>query len=475
MATPIQPIILSGGSGTRLWPLSRTSYPKQFLKLITDRSLLQDTAERVSEAPTFAPPLMVCNQEHRFIVAEQLREIGIRPDRIVLEPAARNTAPAVAAAAALLAATDPDTLMLVLPSDHAISDPTMFRNAVRTAAGAAGDGALVTFGIKPARPETGYGYIARGDRFGSCEGCYAVRSFVEKPDRATAERYLAEGDYFWNSGMFLFSAGTYLAECERFEPDICKAATASVLSATEDLDFLRLDEGAFAAAPSKSIDYAVMEHTDKAVVVPADIGWNDVGSWASLWEIGEKDGSGNVLQGNTVAIDTRNSLVSANDGPLVATLGVDNLVVVATQDAVLILPMDRAQDVKSVIDRLKTEKRAEASEHPLVYRPWGFYQSVDDGDRFQVKRITVNPGAVLSLQRHHHRAEHWVVVNGVAEVTKDDETFILHENKSAYLPPLSRHRLRNPGKVPLNLIEVQSGSYLGEDDIERFEDIYGRD
>ncbi len=473
MAANIYPVILSGGSGTRLWPQSRTSYPKQFLPLVSDQSLLQETARRVSDPATFAAPLMVCNEEHRFLVAEQLREIGIQPSHILLEPVARNTAPAVAVAAFLLAARDPDALMLVLPSDHMIGDTGAFLAAIQTAADAARDGALATFGIKPTRPETGYGYIAAGGPLDSTQGCLKVESFVEKPDLATAEGYLKDGSYFWNSGMFLFAASVFLEECGLFEPDILKGAEAAVAGAETDLDFLRLAMAPFAAVPSKSIDYAVMERTMRATVVPADIGWNDVGSWASLWEIGDKDADGNVIKGDSLATDTRNSFIST-DGPLVTVLGVEDLAVVATMDAVLVLPLNRTQDVKSIIDRLKAEKRDESSLHPRVYRPWGFYQTVHDGDRFQVKRITVNAGASLSLQRHHHRAEHWVVVNGVAEVTKDDATFILHENESVYLPPLCIHRLVNPGKVPLNLIEVQSGSYLGEDDIERYEDIYGR-
>ena len=473
MAANIYPVILSGGSGTRLWPQSRTSYPKQFLPLVSDQSLLQETARRVSDSATFAPPLMVCNEEHRFLVAEQLREIGVQPSHIVLEPIARNTAPAVAAAACLLAAIDPDALMLVLPSDHMIEDAAAFHRAVKTAADAAADGALVTFGIKPTRPETGYGYISAGAPLDAIEGCLKVDSFVEKPDLSTAEGYLKDGTYFWNSGMFLFAAPTFLAECEAFEPDILKGAKAAVAGAETDLDFLRLAIDPFKTVPSKSIDYAVMERTTRAAIVPADIGWNDIGSWASLWEIGDKDADGNVIKGDSLAIDTKNSFIST-DGPLVTVLGVEDLTVVATMDAVLVLPLSRTQDVKTIIDKLKAEKRDESSLHPRVYRPWGFYQTVHDGDRFQVKRITVNAGGSLSLQRHHHRAEHWVVVNGVAEVSKDDETFILHENESVYLPPLCIHRLVNPGKVPLNLIEVQSGSYLGEDDIERYEDIYGR-
>ncbi len=474
MAAKIHPVILSGGSGTRLWPQSRTSYPKQFLKLVSDQSLLQETARRVSDASTFALPLMVCNEEHRFLVAEQLREIGIQPREIVLEPVARNTAPAVAAAASILSAEDEDALMLVLPSDHIIEDEVMFRRAVKTAAEAAAEGALVTFGIEPTHPETGYGYIAGGDRLGTYEGCFSVDSFVEKPDLPTAEGFVKDGGYLWNSGMFLLSVNAFLSECDAFEPDIRKGVEAAVKGAERDLDFLRLVSEPFEALPSKSIDHAVMIHTSKAAVVPTDMGWNDVGSWASLWGIGDKDASGNVIKGDALAIDTKSSFVSS-DGPLVTVLGVEDLVVVATMDAVLVLPLDRTQDVKTVIDQLKAERRDESSLHQRVYRPWGFYQTVHDGDRFQVKRITVNAGASLSLQRHQHRAEHWVVVNGVAEVTKDEDSFVLHENESVYLPPMAIHRLVNPGRVPLNLIEVQSGSYLGEDDIERFDDIYGRD
>ena len=473
MTALMYPIILSGGSGTRLWPQSRTSHPKQFLPLISDQSLLQETAQRVTDETTFAPPLIVCNEEHRFLVAEQLREIGIRPSHIVLEPIARNTAPAVAAAACLLAATNPDALMLILPSDHMIEDKKKFRSIVKTASEAALNGALVTFGIKPTRPETGYGYIAGGEAIGVNGGCLKVDSFVEKPDLRTAKDCVKGGTHYWNSGMFLFTASAFLDECGQFAPDILKGAEAAVAGAETDFDFLRLAMAPFAAIPPKSMDYAIMEHTSRAAVIPANIGWNDVGSWASLWEIGDKDTDGNIIKGDSLAIDTKNSFISA-DGPLVTVLGVKELTVVATSDAVLVMPLNRAHDVKTVIEKLIAENRNEASIHPRVYRPWGFYQTVHDGDRFQVKRITVNAGASLSLQRHHHRAEHWVVVNGIAEVTKDEKTFILHENESVCLPPLSIHRLVNPGKVPLNLIEVQSGSYLGEDDIERYEDVYGR-
>ena len=475
MPTKVHPVILSGGSGTRLWPRSRSSYPKQFLKLISDRSLLQDTAQRVSDRALFAPPMMVCNEDHRFIVAEQLRAADITPSHIVLEPAARNTAPAIAAAATLLVSGAPDALMLVLPSDHAISDTRAFLGAVETAARAAESGRLVTFGIRPERPETGYGYILGGEPLDACEGCLSVGRFVEKPDAATAAQYVSSGEYYWNSGMFLFSAAAFLEECGRLEPDIRRAAEAAVAGAETDLDFLRLAGEPFLDSPSRSVDYAVMERTGLAAVVPADIGWSDVGSWDSLWQIGAKDGDGNVLQGDVLTVETANSLVtSSDDGPLVAVMGAENLAVIATGDAVLVLPLDRAQDVKTLTDRLAGSDRPELLGSRRVYRPWGYYQSLHDGERFQVKRITVNPGARISLQRHHHRAEHWVVVNGVAEVTKDDEVFVLHENESVYLPPLSVHRLANPGKVPLNLIEVQSGSYLGEDDIERFEDIYDR-
>jgi mannose-1-phosphate guanylyltransferase/mannose-6-phosphate isomerase len=474
MARKIYPVILSGGSGTRLWPMSRTSYPKQFLQLVSESSLLQCATQRVSDSALFWPPMMVCNEEQRFLVAEQLREVGIQPSHIVLEPAARNTAPAVAAAANLLIADDKDALMLVLPSDHVIEDTVMFRSSIETAAGAATDGALVTFGIRPSRPETGFGYIKAGSRLGTREACYEVESFVEKPDAKTAASYLEDGGYYWNSGMFLFRANAFLDECRNFEPEICRRAADAVEGAEKDLDFLRLASDPFLAAPSKSIDHAVMERTENAAVVPADIGWNDVGSWASLWEVGDKDAAGNVVKGDSVAIDVKNSLI-ATDGPMITVLGVEDLAVVATIDAVLVLPLERAQDVKAVVERLKADNREEAFLHPRVYRPWGFHQIVHDGERFQVKRITVNAGGSLSLQRHHHRAEHWVVVNGIAEVTKDEETFVLNENESVYLPPLTVHRLVNPGKVPLNVIEVQSGSYLGEDDIERFEDIYGRD
>lgn len=471
--TRIVPVVLSGGAGTRLWPMSRASYPKQLLALTTDRSLLQETVARVDNAARFAPPMIVCNDEHRFIVAEQLKQMNVTPHSIVLEPMGRNTAPAVAAAAIMLAENDPGTLMLVLPSDHTVADTAAFQSAVTTAVGAAEDGALVTFGIKPTAAETGYGYIHRGAALDGRAGCFNVAEFVEKPDAATAARYLAAGDYDWNSGMFLMSAERYLDELETFEPDMVAACRSAVAGAEKDLDFLRLAVEPFEKCPSRSIDYAVMEHTGHAAVVPAEMGWNDIGAWTALWDIGAKDGSGNVLIGDVAAFDSANSYLRS-EARLIAAIGVTDLVVVATDDVVLVLPKDRAQDVRMVVEALKSRNRPETTFNPTVYRPWGYYQTVHEGERFQVKRITVNVGASLSLQMHRHRTEHWVVVNGAARVTRGEETFMLNENESVYIPTNTRHRLENPGKVPLNLIEVQSGSYLGEDDIVRFEDDYGR-
>ncbi len=470
----ITPVVLSGGSGTRLWPMSRDSYPKQLLALTTDRSLLQETVARVNNGAQFQAPIVVCNDAHRFIVAQQLQQLDVTPHAIVLEPVGRNTAPAVAVAALMLDGDDPDALMLVLPSDHTIADPAAFLSSVTVAAAAAEGGALVTFGIRPTTPETGYGYIHRGAALSGHAGCFEVAEFVEKPDGETAAAYLSAGDYDWNSGMFLFRAASYLAELERLEPEMLAACRDAVAGAEKDLDFLRLAQQAFEACPSRSIDYAVMEHTAKAAVVPAEMGWNDIGSWTALWDIGARDGGGNVLTGDVVALDSENSYLRS-ETRLLAAIGVRDLIVVATDDVVLVLPKDRAQDVRTMVESLKSGDRQEASLHPRVYRPWGYYQTVHDGERFQVKRITVNVGASLSLQLHRHRAEHWVVANGAARVTRGDETFMLNENESTYIPPNTRHRLENPGKVPLNIIEIQSGSYLGEDDIVRYEDDYGRD
>ncbi len=457
----------------RLWPLSRAHYPKQLLPLHSERSMLQETARRVGGAP-FAAPTVICNEEHRFIVAEQFRAMDMTPAAIVLEPSGRNTAPAAAVAALRLAAVDSEALMLVLPSDHVIADAETFVGAVRTATGAARDGAIVTFGITPARAETGYGYIRRGGPWVGAEGCHRIARFVEKPDRAEAERFVESGDYLWNSGMFLVPAGRYLDELGRLQPGIIDACRRAVGGGVRDLDFFRLDAAAFADCPSQSIDYAVMEHTDAAAVVPVNMGWSDVGSWAALWEIGDQDADGNVVTGDALTQDVGGSLIRT-EGPLVVAVGIRDLIVVATDDAVLVTTRDKAQDVKAAVELLKQRQRGEYLAHSTVYRPWGHYQSIDAGEGFQVKQIMVKPGAKLSLQRHRQRAEHWIVVSGTAKVTRGDETLMVEENRSTYIPVGMKHRLENPGEVPLRVIEVQSGSYLGEDDIERFDDIYGRD
>lgn len=473
----VTPVILSGGSGSRLWPLSRALYPKQFLPLAGDRTMIQETALRVSGA-RFAPPLIVCNEDHRFIVAEQLRAAAVQPAEIILEPVGRNTAPAACIAALRMLAGGQDSLMLVMPSDHVIASPERFWEAVETAVGAAMAGAMVTFGITPTAPETGYGYIKVGGPFdGGLPGrgfeVLRVERFVEKPDRPTAESYLRGGSHVWNSGIFLFSAAAYVSELERTCPAIVEACRRALAGAERDLTFCRLSAEAFAASPSDSIDYAVMEKTDHAAVIPVDMGWNDIGAWSALWDIGGKDADGNVAQGNVLLHDARDTYVRS-DHPLVAVAGLRNVVVVATDDAVLVADRSRAQDVKHIVDRLKADARDEHALHTTVHRPWGSYRSVDRGARFQVKRITVRPGEKLSLQMHHHRAEHWIVVEGVALVTCGEESFLVHENQSTFISAGKTHRLENPGKVPLHLIEVQSGGYLGEDDIVRFEDGYGR-
>jgi mannose-1-phosphate guanylyltransferase/mannose-6-phosphate isomerase len=469
----LHPVILSGGSGTRLWPLSRALYPKQLLPLVSQRSLLQEAALRVIDASRFAPPVVVANDEHRFIIAEHLRLANVRPEAIVLEPFGRNTAPAVAIAALLLRAIDPEALMLVLPSDHAIGEVPSFLAAVDCAAVAARQGRLVTFGITADRPETGYGYIRRGAPIAGAEGAFAVAAFVEKPDRARAQSYIAAREYCWNSGIFLFPAALYLEELERRHPTMMVACRGAFEKAKRDLDFLRLDPSAFAAAESTSVDYAVMEHTEHAAIVPVDMGWSDVGTWDALWQISAKDAAGNSALGDVILEDAHDCYVRAEHG-LVGALGVDNLVIVATADAVIVARRDRAQDVKQIVARLEREGRSEAKTHPLVHRPWGTFRSIHSGDRVQVKHIMVKPGAKLSLQMHHHRAEHWVVVHGTAKVVRGNEEIVLYEDQSTYIPLGTPHRLENPGNIPLHVIEVQSGSYLGEDDIVRFEDTYGR-
>ncbi|MCL1551764.1 mannose-1-phosphate guanylyltransferase/mannose-6-phosphate isomerase [Xanthomonas nasturtii] len=463
----VLPIILSGGSGTRLWPLSRESYPKQFLPLVGDKSMLQATWLRAAPVAAHAP-IVVANEEHRFIAAEQLQQLGVKPSAILLEPKGRNTAPAIAVAALEATRDGADPLLLVLPSDHVIGDEAAFQAAVTVAAEAAAQGKLVTFGIKPTAPETGYGYI----KAGAGTGASAVERFVEKPDLATAQGYLASGEYYWNSGMFLFRASRYLEELRKFHPAIADACQKAWESGKRDADFTRLDKDAFAASPSDSIDYAVMEKTADAVVVPLDAGWNDVGSWSSLLDVSKQDAQGNAHHGDVIQLDCQNTY--AYGSRLIAMVGLEDVVVVETPDAVLVGHRDRIQEVKDVVSQIKTAGRSEATWHRKVYRPWGAYDSIDMGQRHQVKRITVKPGGVLSLQMHHHRAEHWIVVSGTAEVTRGDEVLLLTENQSTYIPLGVTHRLRNPGKLPLELIEVQSGSYLGEDDIVRFEDTYGR-
>lgn len=468
----IRPVILSGGVGSRLWPVSRALYPKQLLPLYSDRSMLVEAAALVNG--TFAAPIVVCADAHRFTVAEQLRTAGITPAAIILEPVGRNTA--AAAAIGALAAVDhnPDALILVMPSDHVIGDATAFFAAVGKAAAAAERGRLVTFGIAAVRPETGYGYIRAGAPLLDADGVLAVERFVEKPDAATAATFVQDGRYAWNAGLFLVSATALLTELERFMPDVVAAARAAWRHATRDLDFHRLDETAFAACRSISLDLAVMEKTDRAAVVPVDMAWSDVGSWDALWAISDKDGAGNVLVGDIVTEAVSGSYVRSEAGSLTAVLGLSDVVVVATDDVVLVAQRDRAQDVKTIVDRLRLSGRAEPVSHTTVVRPWGSYRIIDQGSRFRVKHIVVNPGARLSLQYHHHRAEHWVVVEGTARVVCGERTFLLRENESTFISIGQVHRLENPGMIPLRLVEVQSGTYLDEDDIVRLDDTYGR-
>ncbi len=494
---PLQPVILSGGSGTRLWPLSREAYPKQFLPLTSEHTMLQETVRRIDglaeEHPHHAiglrDPLVVCNDAHRFLVAEQLRLIGRRPSEIILEPKGRNTAPALTLAALAATRSGENPVLLVMPADHTIRNEAAFRSAVADAYMIAQEGAVVTFGIVPSKPEIGYGYIRQGDAFaldGLMGRAYALAEFVEKPDIATAQTYLATGEYLWNSGIFVLKASHWLGLIERFRPDIASAVGAVFSSARLDGDFLRLDLERFAACPSDSIDYAVMERLSSArqdqtatdlppaVVVPLDVGWSDVGAWSALWEVREQDASGNVLDGDAFVHRASNNLLVAKHR-MVAAIGVNDLIVVETPDAVLVASKDSAQDVKAVTQFLQTQDRSEYLHPQCVHRPWGSYESIGQGPRYQVKRLVVRPGESLSSQMHHHRAEHWIIVSGTASVTCEDRTFLLTENQSTYIPIGTTHRLENPGSIPLELIEVQSGSYLGEDDIVRFEDRYNRD
>ena len=467
----ITPVIMAGGSGTRLWPLSRSLYPKQFLPLTEKRTMLQVTAERLGGL-TDNTPLLVCNEEQRFIAAEQMRAIGLTP-QILLEPVGRNTAPAVALAALQATASGEDPLLLVLAADHLIENERCFHDTVLRGVPFAETGAMVTFGIVPTAAETGYGYIHQGAPADPDSTGFLVEAFAEKPVQATAERYIASGDYVWNSGMFLFRASRYLAELEAHRPDILAACRGAMTTTVPDRDFLRVDEKLFAACPSESVDYAVMEKTDRAIVIPMDVGWNDIGAWSALWETAAKDTDGNCLQGDVLAHNTHNTYVRS-DKRLVATVGVSDLVIVDTADALLVASRAQVQHVKSIVNQLNASDRPETQLHREVFRPWGKYDSVDAGERFQVKRITVNPGAKLSVQMHHHRAEHWVVVAGTAHVGRDDEELVLTENESVYLPIGCVHWLENRGKIALELIEVQTGSYFGEDDIVRFADKYGR-
>ncbi len=498
------PVVMSGGSGSRLWPQSRSLYPKQFLPLVNEHTMLQNTVTRLDGLDSVSAPMVIANEEHRFLVAEQFRQMGRKASAIILEPVGRNTAPAVALAALKALKIchgdtearssfneQDDPLLLILAADHVINDVKVFHQAVEAALPAARDGKLVTFGIVPTHPETGYGYIkalnhkdtkiqssfGKENSVSPClrgkPSCMPVEEFVEKPDLETAQGYLASGDYYWNSGMFLFKASRYLEELNKFRPDILEACQKAMEIQNADLDFVRLDEPAFKACPDESIDYAVMEKTTDAVVIPLDAGWSDVGSWTSLADISEKDEAGNSTLGDVLLHDTRNTYVRS-EKKLIATVGVDDLVITESDDAILVAHKDRVQDVKKIVDRLKAENRPEVKLHRKVYRPWGAYDSIDMGERFQVKRITVKPGAQLSLQMHHHRAEHWIVVKGTALITNGDQEILLTENQSTYIPIGAVHRLENPGKFDLELVEVQSGGYLGEDDIVRFEDTYGR-
>ncbi len=462
----ICPVILSGGSGSRLWPLSREYYPKQLLALTGKNTLLQETGHRLDGIDSVLAPIVVCNEEHRFLVAEQLRQVDVIPSSIILEPIGRNTAPALALAATALLQSGKDPIMLVMPADHVIADKVAFQRAVKEGAALAEKNRLVTFGIVPDAPATGYGYIKKGKGTD-------IDAFVEKPDAATASSYVDSGDYLWNSGVFMLKASVWMKELRQYREDIADVVEAAVKKGKDDVDFFRVDPDLFKQCPSDSIDYSVMEKTDCASVLPLDAGWSDIGAWSSLWEVSDRDSSGNVFDGDVIAHNTSNTVAIAQHR-LVATVGVEDMIIVETPDAVLVCHKDQAQDVKKIVEQLKESNRTEHQIHRKVYRPWGSYEGVDSGKRFQVKRLTVNPGAALSLQSHKHRAEHWVVVSGTAKVTRGDEVLTLTENESTYIPIGMKHRLENPGQSPLEIIEVQSGDYLGEDDIIRFDDVYNR-
>ena len=483
----LQPVILSGGSGSRLWPLSREMYPKQLIQLVSEQTMLQETASRLnglndSEQIELLSPVVVCNEEHRFFVAEQLRQIGSPADKIILEPVGRNTAPALTLAALAVAADDADTVLLVMPADHVIKEESIFHDAIHDGMRLSGEGYLVTFGIKPDSAQTGYGYICMGTALDGDTSAQLIERFVEKPDLDTAQAYVDSGDHLWNSGMFMMTASSWLDEMQRLQADMLTSCKDAFAGGESDRDFYRVDTEIFSACPADSIDYAVMEKITEqggkaahpAAVIPLDAGWSDVGVWSTLWDVGEKDEAGNVIKGDVYAINTRNSLLFSGQRHI-SSVGLDDVIVVETADAVLVAHKDHAQDVKLVVNRLKAAQRSEHLNHQLVYRPWGSYECIDCGERFQVKRITVKPGACLSLQLHHHRAEHWIVVKGTAQVTRGEDVFLVTENESTYIPLGVKHRLENKGAIPLEMIEVQSGSYLGEDDIVRFEDIYGRD
>jgi len=475
----IIPVILSGGTGSRLWPMSRELNPKQFLSLCSEQTMLQETMTRLEGITGIAAPVVVCNEDHRFLVAQQMRDIGVAVDKIILEPIGRNTAPAICAAAEYIQGKDSDDktagddVMLILAADHVIQNKEVFHQVVESGYRVAQQGQLVTFGIVPNKAETGYGYIKRAEFFAQNENAYKVAQFVEKPDLDTARKYLDSGEYYWNSGMFMFKASSILQEIEVLSADIYTSVKSAVLKGVKDLDFCRLEVDAFTASPSDSIDYAVMEKTDKAVVIPLDADWSDVGAWSALWEVKSRDADGNVIHGDVLKYDVSNSYIHAEDRML-AVIGMDNCVIVETADAVLVADKSRSQDVKEIVNQLKNTQREEIISHQRVYRPWGSYETLEETERFKVKRIIVNPGAKLSLQMHHHRAEHWVVVKGTATITCGDKEFVMTEDQSNYIPLGTQHRLENPGVIPLEIIEIQTGSYLGEDDIVRFDDTYGR-